>query len=82
MPDTGAPLSFTRDIRPMFTKMDVDHMNFVMDLSDRDSVFAHADAIYAAVSGGSMPPKSSGEPQWTPEMCATFKRWQDQGGNP
>jgi hypothetical protein len=80
--DTTGPLSFRRDIRPMFTDMDVDHMKNAMDLSDRDSVFLHADAIYATVSSGTMPPRSSGEPAWTPEMCATFKRWKDEGGQP
>jgi hypothetical protein len=73
-------LSFAKDIRPMFTETDVAHMQFAFDLSDRDSVFEHADAIYSSVSSGYMPPKSSGQPQWTPEMCATFKEWKDQGG--
>jgi hypothetical protein len=75
-------LSFARDIRPMFTDMDVAHMIKVLDLSNRDSVFAHADAIYETVSTGSMPPPGSGEEPWTPEMCATFKTWQEQGGPP
>ena len=82
MNDAGAPLSFQRDIRPMFTDMDVAHMKNMMDLSDRSSVFAHADAIYETVSNGIMPPTSSGERPWTPEMCATFKRWKDEGGQP
>jgi hypothetical protein len=34
----SATLSFARDIRPMFTNMDVDHMKKAMDLSDRASV--------------------------------------------
>ena len=75
-------LSFSRDIRPMFTDKDVAHMDMMMDLSDRDSVFEHADAIYQSVSGGRMPPASSGESPWTPEMCAKFKSWKDQGGPP
>ncbi len=75
-------LSFARDIRPMFTDMDVEHMRKAMDLSDRDSVRHHADAIYQAVSSGHMPPASSGEPPWTPEMCARFKAWKDQGAEP
>ena len=82
MTDTSAPLSFERDIRALFTDTDVAHMKNAMDLSDRRSVFAHADAIHAAVSNGSMPPPSSGEPRWTAEMCATFKRWRDEGGAP
>jgi hypothetical protein len=81
MADTITP-SFARDIRPMFTDMDIDHMHAMLDLSDWESVLAHADAIYAAVSTGSMPPTSSGEARWTTEMCETFKRWKDQGGKP
>jgi len=82
MVDTNAPLSFAKDIRPMFTDMDVDHMKKAMDLSDRDSVFEHAEAIYETVSTGTMPPRYSGEPQWTAEMSATFKAWMEQGGPP
>lgn len=66
----------------MFTAMDVDHMAGMMDLADRDSVLANADAIYETVSSGSMPPRSSGEPRWSVEMCAMFKRWKDEGGAP
>jgi hypothetical protein len=76
---TGA-LSFARDIRPMFTDMDVDHMKKAMNLADPISVFQHAGAIYAAVSSGSMPPPSSGETRWTSEMCSRFKDWWDRGG--
>ena len=72
--------SFERDIRPMFTQMDIDHMASMLDLSSRDTVFAHADAIYATVSSGSMPPPSSGEPQWTDQMCETFRQWKEAGG--
>lgn len=82
MTESTAPLSFERDIRPMFTHMDVDHMIAFMDLSSRDSVFQNADAIYSVVSSGSMPPSSSGEAAWTPEMCAMFQQWQSQGGPP
>jgi hypothetical protein len=75
-------LSFASDIRPLFTDMDVAHMSRVMDLSNRDSVFAHADAIYDAVLSGHMPPPSSGEARWTAAACATFKAWKNQGGPP
>jgi len=76
-------LSFAKDIRPMFTEMDVAHMKEAgLDLSDLASVAQHADSIYTTVSNGSMPPPSSGETPWTPEMCARFKRWQTQGCAP
>ena len=80
MPDS---LSFANDIRPMFTDMDVEHMKpFGIDLSDRADVEKNADAIYETVSYGSMPPRNSGEPRWTPEMCERFKTWREQGCPP
>ena len=76
-------LSFVKDIRPMFTDMDVAHMKPAgIDLSSKESVQANAEAIYASVSRGTMPPSSSGEARWTPEMCERFKRWQAQGFPP
>ncbi|MGR4065013.1 MAG: hypothetical protein ACLQPV_06155 [Vulcanimicrobiaceae bacterium] len=76
-------LSFAKDIRPMFTEMDVAHMKGAgMDLSDRDAVKRNADAIYQTVSTGSMPPPPAGEPRWTSEMCDVFKRWHEQGCPP
>jgi len=74
-----ASLSFARDIRPMFTDTDVEHMQaFGIDLSDKDDVETHADAIYQQVSAHTMPPPGAGE-QWTDEMCDRFKAWQTQG---
>jgi len=76
-------LSFAKDIRPLFTEMDVAHMKHAgMDLSNRDDVEKHADAIYSTVADGSMPPPASGEARWTEAMCATFKQWQSQGCKP
>jgi hypothetical protein len=80
MNDQNKTLSFERDIRPMFTQLDIDHMSAMIDLSDRDSVYASADAIYSTVSAGTMPPPSSGEPRWTVEMCNKFRQWTEQGG--
>jgi uncharacterized membrane protein len=76
-------LSFSKDIRPLFTDLDVEHMKPAgIDLSSRDDVVAHADAIYETVQSGSMPPASSGEPRWTERQCARFKQWQTQGCPP
>jgi hypothetical protein len=72
-------LSFASDIRPMFTDLDVEHMRKVMDLSNRDSVFAHADAIYQALLSGHMPPPGSGEPRWTSESCEKSRGLQETG---
>jgi len=78
-----ATLSFARDIRPLFTDTDVAHMKPAgMDLSDRDSVVTHADAIYRTVADGSMPPSASGGTRWTQAQCALFKQWQTEGCPP
>lgn len=76
-------LSFAKDIRPMFTDLDVEHMQrFGMDLSSYDDVKAHADGIYSTVASGAMPPSTSGEARWTPEQCERFKAWQTQNCPP
>lgn len=73
-------LSFERDIRPMFTDLDVDHMkDFDIDLSSAADVKTNAEAIYTVVTDGSMPPPRSREARWSTEMCERFKRWIDQG---
>jgi hypothetical protein len=76
-------LSFERDIRPMFTDLDVDHMkDFGFDLSRFDEVKVGAESIYTVVMDGSMPPPRSGEARWSEEMCQRFRRWIDQGCPP
>jgi hypothetical protein len=81
--DDVSSLSFAKDIRPMFTDLDVEHMKPLgADLSDWNDVKAHVDSIYEAVTSGAMPPKASGEARWTPEMCDRFKRWKDEGCPP
>jgi hypothetical protein len=53
--DEPTPVSFSKDIRPLFTDLDVEHMKPKgIDLSNPEDVSAHADAIYRTVrsSGG------------------------------
>lgn len=79
----GIALSFAKDVRPMFTDLDIEHMKAAgIDLSDRMEVETHADAIYRTVSEGTMPPASSGEARWSQAMCERFKAWQDRGCAP
>ncbi len=73
-------LDFEKDIRPMFTDMDVAHMKPLgIDLASAAGVREHAAAIYSTVNDGLMPPPGSGEPRWSPEMCDRFKHWMEQG---
>jgi hypothetical protein len=71
-------VSFARDIRPLFTDMDVEHMKgggVLLDDFDymRDPV--HAQQVLDAVSTGAMPPGDSGEPPWPPERVRLFRDW-------
>src|ERR1041385_1294724 len=63
-------------IRPMFRLIDHDHMTSFFDLFDYDAVVQNADDIVDAVSGGAMPPSSTGGP-WPEEWVALFTRWRD-----
>ena len=68
--------SFARDIRPLFTDEDVEHMvDFDLDLGSYDSVKKNAEGIYERLADGSMPP---GAP-WPDERIARFRRWIDEG---
>lgn len=70
--------SFAKDIRPLFTQEDVDHMldvNPDLDLSSYASVKANANDIHNVLSAGAMPP---GEP-WPKDQVAKFKQWMDAG---
>lgn len=70
--------SFARDIRPLFTQEDVDHMldvNPDLDLSSYDSVKANASDIYNVISNGEMPP----DQPWPKSQVDMFKQWMDEG---
>jgi len=71
-------VSFVADIRPLFTDMDVAHMkNFGVQLDDFDYMRdpAHAQRVLDRVANGSMPPRHSGEPRWSPERVQLLRDW-------
>ncbi len=71
------PLSFAKDIRPLFRDTpDVDSMKqYGLDLSSYAQVKAQAANIYARLLDGSMPC----DEDWPKERLALFKRWMDEG---
>ena len=74
-------LSFAKDIKPMFTALDQDHMlnqEGRFDLWDYEDVKANATPIYNAVKSGRMPPEEDA-PRWPESQVATFKKWMDEG---
>jgi hypothetical protein len=71
-------VSFARDIRPLFTDMDVEHMKHAgVELDDYEYMRdpAHAQNVLEAVSAGRMPPSDSGEPPWPPGRVQLFRDW-------
>ncbi len=75
--------SYKTDIRPKFTKEDVDHMNDLgMDLNDYSAVKSNADLILTRLtdSDNPMPPPPRGP--WSPEWIQCFKQWIDSGKLP
>ena len=71
-------LSFAKDIRPLFREGDVKCMSRAGVKLDDPAwmrVAANAQAVYDAVSNGSMPPDAP----WPEERVKTFKAWMDEG---
>jgi hypothetical protein len=72
---TAEPLSFERDIKPLFREGDRSSMSFAFDLWSCDDVREHADSILDVVEQGSMPCDGA----WDEGRVETFRRWA-QGG--
>jgi hypothetical protein len=71
-------LSFAKDIRPLFREGDIECMGPAgvhLDDAAWMRVPANAQAVYGAVSNGSMPP----DDPWPEERVKTFKQWMDEG---
>jgi hypothetical protein len=71
--------SFEVDIRPLFTKRDIQHMSKAFNLANYDDVKAHAAAIYDRIRGvgGAVmpPPPPGGEGPWPEARIELFAKW-------
>ena len=77
-------LSYAKDIKPMFTAMDQDHMlnqQGMFDLWDYNDVKSNAANILSVVKSGRMPPPGT-EPRWTPDKVQKFQDWINEGYPP
>jgi hypothetical protein len=75
-------VSFKMDILPLFTTMDIQHIDehgVSLDNYQYMKDPGHAEAVYNAVSTGDMPPSDSGEQPWSPDQVALFKEWMNEG---
>jgi hypothetical protein len=71
---------FTKDIRPLFHKRDVEQMKSIagFDLSKFEDVRRHAARIFFRLSTKTMPP----DKPWPDNRIAKFKQWIDGGLKP
>jgi hypothetical protein len=74
------PISFVKDIRPMFRNLDIEEMKFNrnFDLSNYEDVKANYVDIAMQVEAKTMP---CDEP-WSDERIALFAKWIEDGMQP
>jgi hypothetical protein len=78
-------VSFKSDILPLFTAMDIEHMEgFGVELDSYDYMKqpGNAKSVYYQVSSGLMPPPDSGEDPWSEDKVALFDEWMEGGFQP
>ena len=82
MQDSGSGVSFERDIRPMFTETDVDHMEpmgvMLADFSWMSQP-ENAKRVYAFLSGEEEPRMPPGGPYWSDEQLRRLSDWIEGG---
>ena len=75
MSATDEPISFERQIKPLFREGDRQSMKWAFDLSSRDDVAANSDAILERLRNGTMPCDGA----WPDQQIALFQAWVEAG---
>jgi hypothetical protein len=80
------PVSFARDILPMFRPIDIEHMskhNILLGdytyMSDPSRDHGHAQDVEDSLIKQSMPP---GGPYWSAQQLSLYKQWGSDGYRP
>jgi hypothetical protein len=74
----ASPLSFERDIRPLFREKDRASMLRAFDLWSHDDVVVHQDPIASRLANGTMPCDGA----WPSDRVAAFQKWIAEGSKP
>jgi hypothetical protein len=85
MAGSGGNVSFEKDIRPLFTEMDVDHMEGMgVLLADHAwmSEPENAKRVYDFLTGDEAPRMPPGGPYWSDEHLKQFADWMAGGYKP
>lgn len=74
------PVSFSKDILPLYTPVDIAHMKRWFDLADKDDNVEHHQSILnrlQGLGGSVMPPPPS--VRWTEDKIDLYKQWVADG---
>jgi hypothetical protein len=72
---TDEPISFERQIKPLFRDGDRQSMKWAFDLWSHDDVVQNSDAILDRLRAGTMPCDGA----WPDEQIAVFQEWVETG---
>jgi hypothetical protein len=72
---TDEPISFERDIKPLFREGDRQSMKWAFDLWSHDDVAQNSEAILGRLRDGTMPCDSA----WPDQRIAVFQDWVEAG---
>ena len=75
MSATEEPISFERQIKPLFREGDRQSMKWAFDLWSHDDVARNSDAILARLRDGTMPCDGA----WPDDQIAVFEEWIEAG---
>jgi hypothetical protein len=80
------PVSFEKDIKPMFRPIDIEHMKrykVPLDdyayMSDSANDHGHANSVEETLKNKSMPP---GGPYWDEKQLDLYSKWKSDGYQP
>ena len=80
------PVSFARDIRPMFRQIDIEHMRnrgVLLDdytyMADPSNDYGNAQNVEDRLTSQSMPP---GGPYWSDQQLTLYRQWRSDGYQP
>jgi hypothetical protein len=83
--DPSVKISFARDILPLFTRSDIEHMSALgvfLHKHNWMSQPSNARNVYRYLTGESKPQMPLGGPFWSQQQTDLFKQWMDGGFEP
>lgn len=79
------PLSFEKDIRPLFRAIDIQHMSRMKVFLDDYTFMSNlenAQSVYEYLNGTRQPQMPPEGPFWSPEQLERFAQWMNEGRRP